>query len=58
MLGWAIAFFIIAIVAGVLGFSGVAVLSAEIAQFLFIIFIALFIVAAIAHAIRGNAPPA
>ena len=35
MLGWALAFLIIALIAGVLGFGGIAGASAGIAQFLF-----------------------
>ncbi len=56
MLGWSITFFLIAIVAGVLGLGSVAVLATDIAQLLFFVFIALFIVSAIVHLIRGSAP--
>ncbi|MFP4097159.1 MAG: DUF1328 domain-containing protein [Alphaproteobacteria bacterium] len=58
MLGWAVLFFIIAIIAGVLGLGGVAVLAADIAQLIFFVFIALFIVAATVHAVKGHYPPA
>lgn len=58
MLGWALTFLVVAIIASVLGLSGVAVISTEIAQLLFILFIALFIVAAIVGAVRGKTPPA
>ncbi len=57
MLGWALTFLVIAIVAGVLGLGGVAVLAADIAQLLFFVFIALFIIAAVVHALRGKTPP-
>jgi uncharacterized membrane protein YtjA (UPF0391 family) len=43
MLRWAIIFLIIAIVAGIFGFTGVAQASATIAQWLFGIFLALFL---------------
>lgn len=57
MLGWALTFLIIAIISGVLGLGGVAVLAADIAQLLFIVFIALFIVTSIVHAFRGSSTP-
>jgi uncharacterized membrane protein YtjA (UPF0391 family) len=56
MLGWAIAFFIVAIVAGVFRFGGIASASAGIAQILFFVFIVLFLVAMVARAMRGRPP--
>jgi uncharacterized membrane protein YtjA (UPF0391 family) len=47
MLRWALAFFIIAIVASALGFYGLAGMSADIAKFLALIFVVLFIIALI-----------
>ena len=58
MLGWALTFLVIAIIAGVLGLGGVAVLATDIAQLLFFVFIALFIVAAVVHALKGQPPTA
>lgn len=43
-LGWAIGFFVLAVVAGVVGFRGVAGLSMSIAKFLVLIFLVLAIV--------------
>jgi uncharacterized membrane protein YtjA (UPF0391 family) len=43
MLRWAIAFFIIAIIAAVFGFAGIAVAAAGIAKLLFFIFLVLFL---------------
>jgi uncharacterized membrane protein YtjA (UPF0391 family) len=43
MLKWAFVFLLIAIVAGIFGFSGVEQASATIAQWLFGIFLALFL---------------
>ena len=43
MLKWSLYFFIIAIVAGTLGFTGIAQGASAIAQTLFFIFIALFL---------------
>jgi uncharacterized membrane protein YtjA (UPF0391 family) len=45
MLRWAVIFLIIAIVAGLFGFTGIAAASAGIAKILFGIFVLLFIVA-------------
>ena len=50
MLGWAITFLVVALIAAVLGF-------AEIAQILFVVFIVLFVVTAIIHFVRGRRPP-
>jgi uncharacterized membrane protein YtjA (UPF0391 family) len=43
MLNWAIAFFIIAIVAALFGFTGIAAGAAEIAKILFFVFLVLFL---------------
>jgi len=43
MLYWAVVFFVVAIVAGVLGFWGIAAGASWIAQILFVIFLALFL---------------
>lgn len=45
MLYWALIFVIVAVIAGVLGFGGVAQVSAGIAQILFFIFLVLFVIA-------------
>jgi uncharacterized membrane protein YtjA (UPF0391 family) len=57
MLQWALTFLVLALIAGVLGFGGVAVISVEIARALFLIFLILFIIAAASHALRGKPPP-
>lgn len=54
MLGWALTFFVIALVAAVFGFGGIASASAGIAQILFFIFVALFVVTLVARAVRGS----
>ena len=56
MLGWALTFLVVALIAAALGFGGIAGASAGIAQILFYIFIALFLIAMIARTVRG-APP-
>jgi uncharacterized membrane protein YtjA (UPF0391 family) len=45
MLSWAIFFLIVAIVAGLLGFTTIAGAASSIAQILFFIFLVLFVVA-------------
>ena len=57
MLHWALAFLILALVAGFLGFGGIAVLSMEIARLLFGIFLILFLLAAAIHVLHGKSPP-
>jgi uncharacterized membrane protein YtjA (UPF0391 family) len=42
LLGWALVFLVIAILAGVFGFGGVAVASAGIAKLLFFVFLIVF----------------
>jgi len=44
MLGWAITFLIIALIAAIFGFGGIAAASAGIAKILFFIFLVLFVV--------------
>lgn len=56
MLRWAIIFLIIALVAAVLGFGGIANFSFEIAKFIAVIAIILFVIALVAGALRGRAP--
>ena len=57
MLRYVIIFFVIALIAGIFGFSGIAAGAVEIARTLFIVFIALFILAAVLHVLKGKAPP-
>ena len=47
MLGWAVVFLIIALVAAIFGFGGIAVASAGIAKLLFFIFLVLFVISLI-----------
>lgn len=57
MLRYAIAFLILALIAAVFGFGGVAAVSMDIARLLFMVFLVLFIVTFAMHALRGKAPP-
>lgn len=56
MLGWAVTFLIVALIAGVLGFGGIAGTSVGIAKVLFFIFIILFVVSLVARAVKGRPP--
>jgi uncharacterized membrane protein YtjA (UPF0391 family) len=56
MLGWAVTFLVVAIIAAALGFGGIAGASAGIAQMLFYIFILLFVGAMVARALRCKPP--
>lgn len=56
MLGWALTFLVIAIIAAVLGFGGVAGAATTIAQVLFFCFLVLFIVSLV-FGWRGRAAP-
>lgn len=48
MLYWAVVFFLIAIVAAILGFGGIAATAAGVAEILFYIFLGLFVISLIA----------
>ena len=58
MLRWSLAFFIIAIIAAVFGFGGIASGSAEIARLLFFFFLVVFIVSLVFGLLTGRKPPA
>ena len=57
MLNMAVLFLILALVAGVLGFGGIAAISIELARILFAIFIILFLVTAVIYLVTGRTPP-
>jgi uncharacterized membrane protein YtjA (UPF0391 family) len=52
MLRWAIGFFIVALIAAVLGFGGIAIAATGIAKLLFYLFLILFLVTLVGHLIR------
>ena len=54
MLGWVVTFLIIALIAGVLGFGGIAGASVEIAKIIFVIALVLFLVSAVFGFVRGR----
>ena len=57
MLGWALVFLVVALIAGLFGFTGLPVASAGIAQILFYIFVVLFVVSSIVYLLRGRGAP-
>jgi uncharacterized membrane protein YtjA (UPF0391 family) len=57
MLSWALIFFVVAILAAVFGFGGIASASAGIAQILFFIFLVLFVVSLVMGMGRRGSPP-
>jgi uncharacterized membrane protein YtjA (UPF0391 family) len=54
MLHWVLIFFVVSIVAGVLGFTGISVQAAGIAKILFFIFLVLFIGSLIMSILRRS----
>ncbi len=57
MLKWTIGFLILALIAGLLGFTGIASDSMYIARILFMVFIVLFLVSLIYGIITGRRAP-
>lgn len=56
MLYWSVVFFIVAIVAAVFGFGGIAAGAVDIAKVLFFLFLILFIVSLIFGGLRRGKP--
>jgi uncharacterized membrane protein YtjA (UPF0391 family) len=57
MPGWALTFLIIALIAAVLGFGGIAGVAIEIAKLIFFVAIILFVIAAVVGLLRGRPAP-
>ncbi len=57
MLSWALTFLIFALIAALLGFTDLAIISAEIARVLFALFLVLFFISLIFGFIRRRRPP-
>jgi uncharacterized membrane protein YtjA (UPF0391 family) len=57
MLRWALLFLVIAIIAAVFGFGGVASDAAWIAKILFVVFLILFLISLVFGGWRGGVPP-
>ncbi|AXS40208.1 DUF1328 domain-containing protein [Breoghania sp. L-A4] len=56
MLGWALTFFIIALIAAFLGFGGIAGTAIGIAKIIFFVAIALFVVSLVYGLVTGRRP--
>lgn len=56
MLGWAVTFLIVALVAAVLGFGGIAGTAIEAAKIVFFVAIILFAISAVVGLVRGRSP--
>ena len=54
MLSWVVTFLIVALIAGILGFGGVAGASIEIAKIIFFVAMILFLVSAVVGLARGR----
>jgi uncharacterized membrane protein YtjA (UPF0391 family) len=54
MLGWALAFLVVALVAAILGFGGIAGTAVSIAKLIFFVAIVLFLISAVAQLVRGR----
>jgi uncharacterized membrane protein YtjA (UPF0391 family) len=54
MLSWVVTFLVVALIAGILGFGGIAGASVEIAKAIFFIAIILFLVSAVVGLVRGR----
>jgi uncharacterized membrane protein YtjA (UPF0391 family) len=57
MLYYALIFLVVALIAGALGFGGVASVATSIAQVLFFVFLVLFLVTLITSLVRRGRPP-
>ena len=57
MLGWAVTFLVVALIAAVLGFGGIAGTAIEIAKIIFFVAILLFAISAVFGLIRGRSAP-
>lgn len=56
MLSWSVTFLILALIAGLLGFTNIAGAAVGIAKILFFVFLVLLIVSAVFGALRGRPP--
>lgn len=56
LLGWAILFLVVALVAGGLGLGGIAGAATDIARILFVIFLVLFLVMLVTNLAQGAGP--
>jgi len=55
MFGWALFFLVVALIAAVLGFGGIAGTAVGIAKLIFFVALILFAISAVVHLVRGRA---
>lgn len=58
MFGWAITFLVVALIAAVLGFGGIAGVAVEIAKIIFVVALILFVASLIYGLVTRRSPPA
>ena len=56
MIGWAITFLVVALIAALLGFGGVTGVAMEAAKLIFFLAVALFLISAVFGVLRGRSP--
>jgi uncharacterized membrane protein YtjA (UPF0391 family) len=56
MIGWAITFLVVALIAALLGFGGIAGTAMEAAKIVFFVAIVLFLASAVFGVMRGRSP--
>ena len=56
MIGWAVTFLVVALVAAVFGFGGIAGTAIEFAKLIFFVAVVLFAISAVVGLIRGRSP--
>ncbi|MEH3144640.1 MAG: DUF1328 domain-containing protein [Methylobacterium frigidaeris] len=56
MLGWAITFLVVALVAALFGFGGIAGTAVEAAKLVFFVAVVLFAISAVVGLMRGRSP--
>ncbi len=56
MINWALTFLVVALIAAVLGFGGIAGSAVEIAKLIFYVAIALFVISAVVGLVNGRTP--
>ena len=58
MLGWAVTFLAVTLIAAILGFGGIAASAVEIAKIIFFVAIVLFAISAVIGLVRGHSSTA
>ena len=56
MLGWAVTFLVVALIAALFGFGGIAEVAVDAARIVFFVAIVLFLISAVVALVRGQRP--